>query len=261
MTTKQKYLTLLVKLWSTLMMQRSMKGQDVYIQTHLPLRFWHKMYAHMLFTIICWPGENYDLIFFWVGLFTVLILLGWWYFLLKATRDSNVSSMKWWRVCFEKWVYKQKTPPRTTCDQNVCQDYRNLGLVVPCTLFFEKGTTVCILHCVQVRFLKCAWWQTQFQKSTPFVMFSRCCHCCWLLHSAILRTGADSQCLHVILYEWLAFYGAFLNIHWSIHSTVWLLHVLPQRDSPVPLSLFDLGCWWFFVFVFIRFDTSVEQLI
>ena len=109
MTTKQNYLTLLVKLRSTLMMQRSVKGQDVYIQTHLPLRFWHKMYAiQMLYPIICWPGENYDFSFFWAGLFTVLILLGWQYFLLKATRNSNVSFMKWWRVCFEKWVYKQK---------------------------------------------------------------------------------------------------------------------------------------------------------
>lgn len=37
----------------------------IYIQTRLPLRFWHKMYAiQMLFTIIRWPGENYDFCYF-----------------------------------------------------------------------------------------------------------------------------------------------------------------------------------------------------
>ena len=181
-----------------------------------------------------------------------------------------------WRVCFEKRVYKQKTSPRTTCHQNVHQDYRNLGLVVPCTLFFKKGTTICILHCVQVRFLNCTWWQNRFKKSKQIkllsiksnaVMFSRCC--CWLLlYSAMLRTWADSLCLHVILHEWLAFYGVFLNIHWSIHSAVWLLHVTCVATKRFttdctclcPYLIWDV--WMFFCFVFIgRFDISVEQLI
>ena len=38
--------------------------------------------------------------------------------------------------------------------------------------------------------------------------------CCWsLLYSAILHSWADSLCSQVIRHEWLAFYGAFLNIH------------------------------------------------
>ena len=50
--------------------------------------------------------------------------------------------------------------------------------------------------------------------------------CCWLLlYSAILRSWADSLCLHVILDEWLAFYNAFLNIHWSgvLTALTWLV--------------------------------------
>ena len=43
-----------------------------------------------------------------------------------------------------------------------------------------------------------------------------CCWRCWsLLHSAILRTRADSLHSHVIPHEWIAFYSAFLTIHWS----------------------------------------------
>ena len=49
-----------------------------------------------------------------------------------------------------------------------------------------------------------------------------CILCClWLLyywsllHSAILRSRADSLRSHVIPHEWIAFYGAFLNIHRS----------------------------------------------
>ena len=41
-----------------------------------------------------------------------------------------------------------------------------------------------------------------------------CLFVCWsLLYSAILWSLADSLRSHVILYEWLAFYSAFLNIH------------------------------------------------
>ena len=51
-------------------------------------------------------------------------------------------------------------------------------------------------------------------------------YCCWsLLYSAILRSRADSLHLHVILHEWLAFYSAFLNIHWSgvLTALAWLM--------------------------------------
>ena len=45
-----------------------------------------------------------------------------------------------------------------------------------------------------------------------FVFCSLLC-CCWsLLYSAILRSPADSLRSHVILHEWLAFYGAFFWI-------------------------------------------------
>ena len=46
-----------------------------------------------------------------------------------------------------------------------------------------------------------------------------------LLHSAILRSRADSLRLHAILHEWLAFYSAFLNIHWSgvLTALAWLV--------------------------------------
>ena len=45
--------------------------------------------------------------------------------------------------------------------------------------------------------------------------------CCWSHRcSAILCSRADSLCSHVILYEWLAFYGTFLNIDWSAILTV-----------------------------------------
>ena len=50
--------------------------------------------------------------------------------------------------------------------------------------------------------------------------------CCWaLLYSAILRFRADSLCSHVILHEWIAFYSAFLNIHWSgvLTALAWLV--------------------------------------
>ena len=46
-----------------------------------------------------------------------------------------------------------------------------------------------------------------------------------LLHSASLRSRADSLCLHVTLYEWLAFYSTFLNIHGSgvLTALAWLM--------------------------------------
>ena len=46
-----------------------------------------------------------------------------------------------------------------------------------------------------------------------------------LLYSAILRSRADSLRSHVILYEWKAFYSAFLNIHRSgvLTALAWLV--------------------------------------
>ena len=46
-----------------------------------------------------------------------------------------------------------------------------------------------------------------------------------LLYSAILRSWADSLRLHVILHEWIAFYGTFLNIHRSGVLTALALHM------------------------------------
>ena len=54
---------------------------------------------------------------------------------------------------------------------------------------------------------------------------------CWSLlyiyiYIAILHSQADSLCSHVILHEWLAFYGVCLNIHWSavLTALAWLVH-------------------------------------
>ena len=46
-----------------------------------------------------------------------------------------------------------------------------------------------------------------------------------LLYSAVLHSQTDSLCLHVTLYEWLAFYSVFLNIHWSgvLTALAWLV--------------------------------------
>ena len=56
------------------------------------------------------------------------------------------------------------------------------------------------------------------------------CVCCWwwwlVSYSAILRSRADSLRSYVSLYEWLAFYGALLNIHRS--------GVLTALTLPVP---------------------------
>ena len=46
-----------------------------------------------------------------------------------------------------------------------------------------------------------------------------------LLYSVLLRFRADSLHSHVILHEWIAFYSAFLNIHWSgvLTALAWLV--------------------------------------
>ena len=51
-----------------------------------------------------------------------------------------------------------------------------------------------------------------------------------LLYSTILRSRADSLRSHVILHEWIAFYGAFLNIHRSgvLTALAWLV---PQESA------------------------------
>ena len=54
---------------------------------------------------------------------------------------------------------------------------------------------------------------------SSWTTWERCC--CWLLLcSTILRSWADSLHSHVILHEWLAFHGTFLNIHPSGALTV-----------------------------------------
>ena len=56
-------------------------------------------------------------------------------------------------------------------------------------------------------------------------------HIYWsLLYSAILCSWADSLCSHVILHEWIAFYSAFLNIHWSGVPTA-LTWLVPQESA------------------------------
>ena len=85
-----------------------------------------------------------------------------------------------------------------------------------------------------------------------------CCCCCWLLlYGAILRSRADSLRLHVILHEWLAFYSAFLNIHWSgvltvltcvcvcVHMRVWVISFYFVRD--------DNSWQWTRVWIVVRF--------
>ena len=53
-----------------------------------------------------------------------------------------------------------------------------------------------------------------------------------LLYSAILRFRADSLRSHVILHEWIAFYSAFLNIHWSGVLTV-LAWLVPHETASI----------------------------
>ena len=57
--------------------------------------------------------------------------------------------------------------------------------------------------------------------------------CCWsLLYSTILRSRADSLHSHVILHEWIAFYGAFFNIHRSgvLTALAWLV---PHKTAAI----------------------------
>ena len=56
---------------------------------------------------------------------------------------------------------------------------------------------------------------------------------CWsLLYSAVLRSWANSQRLHVILHEWTAFYStSVLNIHGSGVLTVLVLLVPHETDT------------------------------
>ena len=56
-----------------------------------------------------------------------------------------------------------------------------------------------------------------------------------LLYSAILRSRADSLRSHVILHEWIAFYSAFLNIHWS--GVIWLLLDYASRMNDLNIRL------------------------
>ena len=54
----------------------------------------------------------------------------------------------------------------------------------------------------------------------------------FLLYSAVLHSRTDSLCSHVILYEWLAFYSAFLNIHQSGVLTV-LAWLVPHETAAI----------------------------
>ena len=58
----------------------------------------------------------------------------------------------------------------------------------------------------------------------------------FLLHSAILHSRADSLRLHVILHEWLTFYSAFLNIHWSgvLTALAWLV---PHETAAISVEV------------------------
>ena len=58
------------------------------------------------------------------------------------------------------------------------------------------------------------------------------CYCWLLLYSAILRSRANLLRSHVILHEWLAFYSAFLNIHWSGVLTT-LIRLVPHETAAV----------------------------
>ena len=82
----------------------------------------------------------------------------------------------------------------------------------------------------------------QVRKKVREIVNPLCCCCVlapwtwwwwWLLlYSAILHSRADSLRLHVILHEWLAFYSAFLNIHWSGVLTV-LARLVPHETAAV----------------------------
>jgi len=82
--------------------------------------------------------------------------------------------------------HKHNRKPTKMCHQIFHQEYRKL--VVPCTLFFNKDSTICILHCVQIYI---SWWHMVAKMIAinivrpshetkavwnNAVMFSRCCH-------------------------------------------------------------------------------------
>ena len=63
-----------------------------------------------------------------------------------------------------------------------------------------------------------------------------------LLYSAVLRSRADSLHWQVILHEWLAFYGAFLNIHRSgvLTALAWLVpHETAAVSVQVPCTSYN----------------------
>ena len=65
--------------------------------------------------------------------------------------------------------------------------------------------------------------------------------CCWsLLYSAILRSRADSLRSRVILHQWLAFYSAFLNIHWSGVLTALTLLVPYETAAILARSVYTI---------------------
>ena len=65
--------------------------------------------------------------------------------------------------------------------------------------------------------------------------------CCWLLlYSAILRSRADSLRPHVIMHEWIVFYSAFLNIHWSGVLTVLAWLVLHETAAISVCSVYTI---------------------
>ena len=66
----------------------------------------------------------------------------------------------------------------------------------------------------------------QLHTKCSLVMDAAIIHSCWsLLYSAILHSQADSLRSHMILHEWLAFYGMFLNNHQSgvLTALTWLV--------------------------------------
>ena len=73
---------------------------------------------------------------------------------------------------------------------------------------------------------KCAFLLYHCSLGNPFPAKASSWWWWWsLLHSAVLRSRADSLRSHVILHEWLAFYSAFLNIHRSgvLTALAWLV--------------------------------------
>ena len=83
--------------------------------------------------------------------------------------------------------------------------------VVPC-----RRVRIAITTSANISSLSPVWNPRAVIPAIPISYLLSCCCCCWsLLYSAILRSRADSLRSHVILREWLVFYGAFLDIHRS----------------------------------------------